>query len=349
MIQYLAGKEKQPCRDLWEEAFPEDSKEFDDYYFNEKLKDNRILASVEASGGVESMIHLNPYTLYVRGLLWQVDYLVGVATRKAKRHQGFMRRLLLRMMEDMRREQVPFCFLMPADEAIYRPFGFTYIYRQPQWKLRAEQECRLKRNALVPWRGTDEQQKELAEAVVWLKDWLSEQYDLFAVRDEAYLKRLMAEIASENGTLELLYDQEKLVGMVSEWGWNEREQRLLYADREYIEEADPPKPAIMARIISPETFAKAIRLRPDHPQTEVTLSMEIRDPLIFQNNGVWEWKLDHNTSQLNKADNPEASAQLSLTITELTEWLFGYGVPERARPFDDLVEPLHSIFLDEVV
>ena len=81
------------------------------------------------------MVQMNPYLLQAGGRRWRVDYLVGVATRKEKRHQGYMRRLLERMMADLREEQMPFCYLMPAAEAIYRPFGFTYIFRQPEWEL----------------------------------------------------------------------------------------------------------------------------------------------------------------------------------------------------------------------
>ena len=47
MVDYLKEEEKFWCRNLWEEAFPEDSKEFVNYYFKEKLKDNRILALKE--------------------------------------------------------------------------------------------------------------------------------------------------------------------------------------------------------------------------------------------------------------------------------------------------------------
>lgn len=349
MIQYLTGKEKQTCRDLWEEAFPEDSKEFDDYYFDEKLKDNRILAAVEDDGRVLSMIQLNPYKLNVRGMKWQADYLVGVSTRKDRRHQGFMRRLLQRMMEDMQKEQAPFCFLMPADEAIYRPFGFTYIYRQPRWKLREDRICKLQRTALIPWQDTALQRQELSAAAAWLNDWLSRRYDLFAVRDEAYLYRLIDEIASENGTLDLLYDQETLVGMVSEWGWKEREQRLLYAEHGYAKEAEAPKPAIMARIISPEAFAEAVRLRADEKRQEVTVRMKICDPLIAENDGVWNWKLDHRSSQLKRAGRQNEPVDFTVTITELTAWLFGYEIPEAVGRFAALVEPLGAIFLDEVV
>ena len=125
MIRYLNDREKQSVRELWEEAFPEDSKEFGDYYFKEKVRDNRILALIgEKPEGedkepgpreshqerADAMIHLNPYRLMVRGRCWQADYLVGVATRRDKRHRGYMRCLLLRMMKDLRQEQMPFAF-----------------------------------------------------------------------------------------------------------------------------------------------------------------------------------------------------------------------------------------------
>ena len=37
MIRYLETEEKGRCLDLWREAFPEDSTEFCDYYFKEKM------------------------------------------------------------------------------------------------------------------------------------------------------------------------------------------------------------------------------------------------------------------------------------------------------------------------
>ena len=39
MIRYLNDREKQSVRELWEEAFPEDSKEFGDYYFKERVRE----------------------------------------------------------------------------------------------------------------------------------------------------------------------------------------------------------------------------------------------------------------------------------------------------------------------
>ena len=43
MIRYLKAEEKERCRVLWREAFPDDSEPFTDYYFEEKMKDNRVI------------------------------------------------------------------------------------------------------------------------------------------------------------------------------------------------------------------------------------------------------------------------------------------------------------------
>ena len=47
MIRYLGPEEKQLCRPLWEEAFPEDTREFLDNYFERKMKENRVLAALD--------------------------------------------------------------------------------------------------------------------------------------------------------------------------------------------------------------------------------------------------------------------------------------------------------------
>ncbi len=367
MIGYLTAEEKPLSRDLWEEAFPEDSREFDDYYYKVKVKENRILALREpeelvaaaeagavsagnagADGGeevsrIDAMIQLNPYRLQVRNRRWRADYLVGVATRKDRRHRGYMRRLLVQMMADMRDEGMPFCFLMPADEAIYRPFGFTYIFDQPRWRLRdGYAEGLRRRNAAeIPSAAAD-----------WMRRWMENRYQVFSVRDEAYVRMLLAEAASENGRLEALYDGSNLVGFQSMWGWGKQEQRLLYAEERYLEEAAPPKPAIMARIITPEEFVKVIRLRDQVKASEITVPLLLEDPLIERNDGLWLWHLNHEMSWLERSTaevQPDAvlaeamlredssvgrlepQVPVRLTITELTSWLFGYSVPEAAQ------------------
>lgn len=109
MIRYLETEEKGRCLDLWREAFPEDSTEFCDYYFKEKMKDNRVLVR-EENGEIVSMIHRNPYRIYMRGNEAVCDYIVGVSTLVSERHKGYMRSLMLAMLRDMQEERMPFTF-----------------------------------------------------------------------------------------------------------------------------------------------------------------------------------------------------------------------------------------------
>jgi hypothetical protein len=198
----------------------------------------------------------------------------------------------------------------------------------------------------------------LKEAAEWLEKWLKQQYQVYAFRDEDYLRRLVKEIVSENGYLDVLYDGDQVVGLQSEWGWEKQEQRLLYVEEKFRKKDNvPAKPAIMARIISPEVLVKAIRLKDGVKETERKLQLQVEDPLIEENNRTWIWTLNHTGSKLErvyedvfadpKTKKPEAD--LKLTITEMTEWLFGYRIPEQARAYADEIAVLDRVFLDEVV
>lgn len=366
MVKYLNEKEKQWSRELWREAFWEDSREFADYYYREKVKDNRILAECD-NERVLAMVQMNPYRLRAGQRVWRVDYLVGVATRKELRHQGYMRKLLLRMMKDMREEMMPFCFLMPAKEAIYRPFGFTWIYRQPQWELK--QGLSLEHRPICLEESSPGGRRYLAELAAWMNRWLERRFALHTLRDEGYLLRLYKELASERGRMELLYDQDQMVGLRAVWGLEKEEQRFLYCEPFYVEEKAEAKPAIMARIITPEVMVRAVHLLPGTEWEELEIGLYLEDPLIEENQGFWIWHLNKETSWLERAkdqkgttsagdygqkqapagENHTLFATIQLTITELTGWLFGYELPEQARGLERVVEPLQGVFLDEVV
>lgn len=364
MIRYLETGEKNVCRSLWEEAFPEDSREFGDYYFAEKMKDNRVLV-LEEEGRIAAMLHQNPYRLRVRDQIWQSDYIVGVATAKDRRHRGYMRQLLNRMMREMWEEQMPFCYLMPADEAIYRPFGFVYIFDQPKWRLKAEEELAVR--PLLPWKDSAGANRCLAALAEWMDRWLDNRYEVYAVRDEAYLRRLMKELESEEGTFDVLYHREALAGVRCEWGRGRREPRLLMVNPQFMEETSAAKPAIMARIICMEQFVKAVRLKSGVKAETLRILLHVEDPLIAANDGLWYWNINREMSWLERygqaagvgegqmsaasldAGGEMPEPDIRITIGGLTGWLFGYHVPEEAGNYGGLIETLDGVFLDEVV
>lgn len=375
MIRYLDNQEKNRTKDLWREAFPEDSEDFLDYYDQEKMSRNQVLVR-EEDGVIQSMLHRNPYRLQVRNVCWNVDYIVAVATRADMRHRGYMRSLLIRMMTDMRAQQMPFCFLMPAAEAIYTPFQFAFIYDQPVWKLK--EDIKLKYISIEETVSAGNMKEMCAEektvqqiqqvqsvqmAADWMQRWLEQRYEVFTKRDTDYVTSLVREVKSELGSLEFLYDRERLVGIRGIWGREEKEQRLLYTEDGYSE-LEKEKPAIMARIITPETFVPVIHLKENAEAEQLIVCLELEDPLIPQNDGRFVWTLDHAGSQLEKLTGQigtmeEALAQtewkndrvLHLRVEELTQWLFGYRMPEAVKQYAgaEQIDVLSRIFLDEVV
>ena len=340
MIRYLEAEEKERTRDLWREAF-RDSETFIDYYYKEKMKDNRVLVC-EEDGKIVSMLHRNPYRIYMRGAEKTCDYIVGVATDVNERNKGHMRGLILSVLRDMQEERMPFTFLMPARESLYRPYDFRYIFDQPRWVLHYDKNIRR----------VDGKTGLLAEDLAqWQTAWLKRQYDVFAVRDAAYIERMEKELASEDGICRQIYDDDWFVGMESEWGLKEREMRYLYTGERYRSLAGT-KPAIMARIVCMPEFVKNIRLSEECPDDKLIVEIGVNDLFVPQNQGAWIWKLSKNGSEMMQESRFIAKGKMPVfTIAELTQWLFGYKMPSQVKelPGWEYIETFKNVFLDEVV
>ena len=367
-VRYLSQEEKERSRSLWEECFPEDSARFLDYYYREKCRDNRILVLEEEPGGrILSMVHQNPYLVRVPGGEYSLDYLVGVATAAHRRHRGYMRTLLKAVMQEENRRRMPFSFLMPANPRIYEPFDFVYVFDQPCWQWN-EAGGRLHRETapvdmLLKSRGPGRMQEDFAQVGLWLDRWLAERYQIYALRTEAYMERMWKELVSEQGKLSLAYDRQasgqRLVGMEAFWGGEDEERRFLYGETDFVEEAQPPKPAIMARIVNLEEFMKGIGLR-EGGRKSISIILGIRDEMLEENCGVFQWDICGDGSRIKRIRGLlEGETEVPIvTIGALTRWLLGGGtVPDRLSamsawaldfPWDDIAA-LGGIFLDEVV
>lgn len=386
-MRYLDLEERRKTRSLWEEAFPEDSREFDSYYYRRKICENRILAE-EEDGEIVSMVQLNPYQVRLRDREYGLSYIVGVATRRDRRHRGHMRRLLTKMLADMRKEEVPFTFLMPAAEAIYRPFGFRYIYDQPHlmWKAKpgdfglrretvdlsagqgfAGQESAGQESAAQESAGQESAAQEstrlISELAAWQQKFLTDRYEVCTVRDETYIRRLMEELASEDGEWTVFRDKSgEIAAMESWWGWETRELRFLYAPDGLTKESKLASPAIMARITCLEEFLKVISLTDSTPK-QLRIYLNVKDPLIPENNGEFLWIPGRKTSEVkpvrleecicdadkNAPEKERTDITVCLGIEELAEWLFGYRKPEHLPEEADWIRPLKGVFLDESV
>ena len=375
MIRYLEKREFGACRPLWQEAFPEDSREFADYYFDKKILQSAVLVKEDDRGRIVTMAHMNPYRVNVGKKMWNLDYIVGVATAADSRHRGHMRDVLMRMLDDMHQDRKPFCYLMPASPDIYRPFGFRYIFDQPRYRLGPEaQKCLHRRELRLDG--------NLCSSLAgWMNHWLSSRFQVYALRDRDYMEMLQAELDSEAGNIYGWYDGTgALQAFQAFWGLKKQSQRFLYAGRDEWLEPDnsqyPPRPAIMARITDVMSFMEAIVLDEGCPCPAMDVMVNIHDSLIPENSGLWKWKIDGNGSSLTKrgvslsavharedAGEPVfpgtlvSSEVLDITIEQLASWLFGYrtleeladGSQDGAPFWCAYVRALDGVYLDEVV
>ena len=175
-IRYLKQQEKQKTRAMYEEIFPEDSKEFVDYYYKWKAGENRILI-MEESGMLQVMMHLNPYTLWIHGHLRELPYIVAVATHPDCRRQGKMGQVMKQALQDLARQNAPFTFLLPADSAYYHGQGFVFAPCQDNWNSFSSKGSQENFSQEFQWQEARE--ADIPEMVEFSNNILEENYHIF--------------------------------------------------------------------------------------------------------------------------------------------------------------------------
>ena len=238
MIRYLSDNEKGNSEALYRAAFPEDKDAFVKYYYSYVTKDNHILV-LEQEGEICSMLHLNPYRMWINGVVEDAYYYVAVATKEDCRHQGMMRKLLYQSLNDIYKQGHPFTYLMPANRAIYEPFDFRIVYQQKKLELPLEPE----------------------EA----NDKMAELFDVYTVRDEWYVEKMLEE--------------------------------------ESVCEGDPPfdiVPYIMTRITHVEKMLSLLQ-----SSQPASVLLEVKDEIIKENNGLFLWEVSKENSFCKKVIEAE--------------------------------------------
>lgn len=363
VLTYLDAEDKDETKHLWHMCFPEDSESFIEYYYKEKTKDNEILVKKD-NGLLISMVQYNPYVVKLRGRLWKLDYLVGVATEESRRREGHFRDVFVKMLHDEEAAGKPITYLVPVNPAVYAPMGFTFIGNVASYELTEEAKKTLTRTVC------QDTPEDCGRAAVYMEQWLGAQYEMYTRRDAAYVSRLIKELASENGTLEFLEQDGRLVGLDAYWGWEVREHRLLYAEDAYTVKTGE-KPWNMARLTNIGALLAAFGLKQAEQQGEekrmLTLGIRMNDPILEMNNGEFVWTIGETGSSL-KARKPEpdtcgctenVSIWLETKPEELVSWLFGcrkaeeiWGGQLENKGLAEIlaqVDTVNGVYLDEIV
>ena len=350
--------ENQRARKLYEEIFDEDSPAFVDYYFRVKAAENEIFVVENEKQEILATLHLNPYKMMFCGEKAKTNYIVAVATRADCRHQGMMRSLLQASLQEMYRREETFTWLMPAAEAIYRPFGFRFIYEKNKmtvtadvlqraetdenWQIHSDQE--VSRDIFCE----EAKKEDLAELACFAEKQLSKLAEVYTVHDIAYFEQRMQEVGCEGGSLILIRKEKEICGYflalkkdreaweivvedavqkkafpaVFHWFGASEEKCTFTAFPQIWEQYAQSEnvPAIMGRIVHLERFVCYLKIK-----KEQEWKVRLTDSLIPENNGYFIIKTGIEGGSLIRVENlseKEKKMFCSMDIGQLTEELF---------------------------
>lgn len=350
--------ENQRTRKLYEEIFDEDSPAFVDYYFRVKAAENEIFVVENEKQEILATLHLNPYEMMFCGEKVKTNYIVAVATRADCRHQGMMRSLLQASLQEMYRREETFTWLMPAAEAIYRPFGFRFIYEKNKMTVTADVLRRAETDE--NWQIHSDQEvsgdifceeakkEDLAELACFAEKQLSKLAEVYTVHDIAYFEQRMQEVGCEGGSLILIRKEKEICGYflalkkdreaweivvedavqkkafpaVLHWFGASEEKCTFTAFPQIWEQYAQSEnvPAIMGRIVHLERFVCCLKIK-----KEQEWKIRLTDSLIPENNGYFIIKTGIEGGSLIRVENlseKEKKMFCSMDIGQLTEELF---------------------------
>ena len=350
--------ENQRARKLYEEIFDEDSPAFVDYYFRVKAAENEIFVVENEKQEILATLHLNPYKMMFCGEKAKTNYIVAVATRADCRHQGMMRSLLQASLQEMYRREETFTWLMPAAEAIYRPFGFRFIDEKNKMTVTADvlQRAETDEN----WQIHSDQEvsgdifceeakkEDLAELACFAEKQLSKLAEVYTVHDIAYFEQRMQEVGCEGGSLILIRKEKEICGYflalkkdreaweivvedavqkkafpaVLHWFGASEEKCTFTAFPQIWEQYAQSEnvPAIMGRIVHLERFVCCLKIK-----KEQEWKIRLTDSLVPENNGYFIIKTGIEGGNLIRVENlseKEKKMFCSMDIGQLTEELF---------------------------
>ena len=205
ILKKLKPEERGLTRTLWEQVFTEDTKEFLDYYYTEKTKNNEIYV-IETDHDIRAMMQLNPYVIQMGKKAIESRYIVAVATEPLYRHRGYMAELLSKTARDLYQQKMPFFFLMPASEKIYYPHNYRFIYAADVWSVKGTDGEELTIQKIVELQNDSgvtlrkAEGKDCKKLGDFAEEVLEKQkIQVYTKRDAAYYMRLLKEQESEKG------------------------------------------------------------------------------------------------------------------------------------------------------
>ena len=204
-IRYAKKSEKEIAIKFWKDSF-KDSEEQIKFYFDNIYNEKNYLV-LEDNSKIVSSLHENDYIFNFNNESIKSKYIVGVSSDITMRNKGYMSKLLISMLENSKKKDMPFVFLTPINPKIYRKFGFEYFSNIEYYNFSIEELANFKLSDNdYSYIEINEKNKKL-----YLKDLIkvynSNMEDKFCYleRDDFYFNKILKEAISDEMKIFILY------------------------------------------------------------------------------------------------------------------------------------------------
>lgn len=185
-------------RKLYQSAF-EDTQAFVDYYFENKVKNDKV-ALIKEDDKLVAMMHLNAFVVKFNEQRYPISYFVAVATDQAYRNKGYMGKLMSYALKKLYADGETFSLLMPIDSRIYERYGFGFV--EDHLKIECNTALFMVEKAMGQYKVAS---KDDIQVLTSIYDRYSRRFDLISYRNEDEFEKLWKELMTEQNQI-ILFD-----------------------------------------------------------------------------------------------------------------------------------------------
>ena len=351
-IRYAKKSEKEIAIKFWKDSF-KDSEEQIKFYFDNIYNEKNYLV-LEDNSKIVSSLHENDYIFNFNNESIKSKYIVGVSSDITMRNKGYMSKLLISMLQNSKKKDIPFVFLTPINPKIYRKFGFEYFSNIEYYNFSVEELANFKLpNNDYSYVEINEKNKK-SYLVDLIKIYNSNMKDKFCYleRDDFYFDKILKETSSDEMKTFILY-KNKVASAYIIFGLSEEKVEirecmaldsisykeilaLIYGYRDYYRNISLAssnnsnleflfenqlniekivKPFMMMRVLNPLAIFKNLKLENSN------IKIYIEDKILKENTGLYSL---NNEISFSNITEEKAVYDLKINITDLVFLITGY-------------------------
>lgn len=329
-FRFLTEDEAWKTKELYARTFSEDGEQFIDAFYEHEAMQNRI-AVYEEDGHIISMLQLHPVMWSSGEKTISTYFVVAVATDIAHRKKGHYEKLLRWVLASLYEEGVPFCYLMPADERIYIPYGFQRVQSLRRQVVKAHRTQKFSYDVLHELTDLD---------LAWMND--AKKDDIHLVRDRAWARRVLPSYAAQGGGIVRVMQGDRVVAylrfacepslhIVDSWASSDVAEDVILsgfvasqgATSATVDDCNTAFPvcrndnlSYMMRIVNLASFVRALT-----PKGNASISCHLMDPLLPQQDGAYTFEAREEAWEMRDAFTKPVRR---MGVSELLRTLCGY-------------------------